>query len=238
MYVLFLFLIACQPNKPSSSNQNHISYCSLEMKIDGIAESQWDQFDWHPIDQLWIGSSLSKEDFQGKYKIAWNEEALYVLAHIMDDQLIDINQNPLDGYWNDDCLEIFVDGDASGGIHQYNHNAFAYHISINQDVVDIGKDSLAHFYNDNVFSKMTKIHDNNYLWEFKILMFDDSFRDLETNKNIGLSENQQIGFAIAYCDNDSSKQREHFIGSVHIEGNDKNRGWIDADILSKYSLIK
>ena len=35
---------------------------------------------------------------------------------------------------------------------------------------------------------------------------------------------------VAYCDNDNSPEREHFIGSNKIEGEDKNRGWIDAGV--------
>ena len=45
-----------------------------------------------------------------------------------------------------------------------------------------------------------------------------------------------MGFAIAYCDNDHSVEREHFIGSEVVEGTDKNRGWIDADIFGKIKL--
>ena len=45
-----------------------------------------------------------------------------------------------------------------------------------------------------------------------------------------------MGFALAYCDNDKSKTRENFIGSVYVEGNDKNRGWIDANIFGTLKL--
>ena len=46
-----------------------------------------------------------------------------------------------------------------------------------------------------------------------------------------------MGFALAYCDNDNSKERENFIGSVYVDGEDKNRGWIDANIFGTLKLI-
>ena len=48
------------------------------------------------------------------------------------------------------------------------------------------------------------------------------------------------GFMLAYCDNDGSKEREHFIGSVEIapKNGDKNRGYIDASVFGKLWLKK
>jgi len=45
-------------------------------------------------------------------------------------------------------------------------------------------------------------------------------------------------FAIAYCDNDHSEERENFIGIVYVAGPDKNRGWIDSGIFQTYVLTK
>jgi len=47
-----------------------------------------------------------------------------------------------------------------------------------------------------------------------------------------------MGFAVAYCDNDNSQIRENFIGSEVIEGEDKNRGWIDAGIFGSLQLVE
>ncbi|MBW2998850.1 CBM9 family sugar-binding protein, partial [Candidatus Woesearchaeota archaeon] len=47
---------------------------------------------------------------------------------------------------------------------------------------------------------------------------------------------KKIGFAIAYCDNDTSEHRENFIGSVFVDGNDKDRGWKDAGIFGTIEL--
>ncbi|HNM25762.1 MAG TPA: sugar-binding protein, partial [Saprospiraceae bacterium] len=106
--------------------------------IDGKGDDAvWEMSEWLPLDQVWIGKDLSADDFNGRYKLAWDENNLYVLAEITDDTLIDIHPDGLDHYWDDDCLEIFIDEDASGGNHQYNYNAFAYHIALDGKVVDI-----------------------------------------------------------------------------------------------------
>ena len=97
--------------------------------IDGVAnDSAWVKSTWYPIDQVWLGDSLTENDYSGRFKLSWTDDALYILVEIQDDTLIDKIEDPLVRWWDDDCLEIFVDEDNSGGEHQYNHNAFAYHI--------------------------------------------------------------------------------------------------------------
>jgi hypothetical protein len=53
-----------------------------------------------------------------------------------------------------------------------------------------------------------------------------------------LKTGKKIGFALAYCDNDGSLERESYIGSVFIPGTDKNQAWINADILGTLILIE
>ncbi len=99
--------------------------------IDGIAdENVWSEAKWQNIDRRWLGPEYSESDFTGRYKIAWDEHKIYILSEIVDDILIDTHRDPLTQYWDDDCLEIFIDEDFSGGDHQFNHNAFAYHMSL------------------------------------------------------------------------------------------------------------
>jgi hypothetical protein len=49
-----------------------------------------------------------------------------------------------------------------------------------------------------------------------------------------------MGFMLAYCDNDNSPEREHFMGSHEVEAinGDKNRGYIDADVFGEIRLVK
>ncbi len=208
------------------------------IQIDGITdESVWSKVTWNPIDELWLGQPYASEDFQGQYKLCWSEDALYLLVEITDDKLFDQYQDPLKLWWDDDCVEVFIDEDNSGGEHQYNHNAFAYHVALDGNVVDMSTGRTGKLYNSHVTSKhMTS--ENTTIWELKISVFDDTYDDTNDSKNkpVKLQAGKKIGFAIAYCDNDSSLERENFIGSIPVEGDDKNRGWIDANIFGTLQL--
>ncbi|WP_221892474.1 DUF6265 family protein [Winogradskyella flava] len=207
--------------------------------IDGIAnEAIWKTAEWLPLDQLWLGESYSSTDFSGRYKLTWAADALYVLAEIKDDILSDIYKNPVENWWDDDCLEIFIDEDNSGGKHRFSHNAFAYHIALDGNVVDMSPSGKGKLYNSNLQSKRVTTG-NTSIWEVRIPLFDDSYIDNSpNNKTVTLEKNKNIGFAIAYCDNDNSKMRENFIGSIEVEGKDKNQGYLNADIFGTLVLKK
>ena len=209
-----------------------------DITIDGEAtEIVWKEVQWHPMDQLWLGSPVSEEDFNGQFKVAWDEKYLYLLVEIKDNVLYDQYEDPLTLWWDDDCVEVFIDEDNSGGDHQYNYNAFAYHISLDYDVVDMDTKKKGRLYNDHLLVKR-KTEGNTTLWEMAILLYDDQYKDGEDNSPVKLSEGKKIGFALAYCDNDESKERENFIGSVYVPGEDKNRGWIDANIFGTLVLYE
>lgn len=206
------------------------------MTIDGMAnESIWNKVNWNPIDQVWLGDSLDKDDFSGRYKLTWSKEALYLLAEIKDDSLFDQHKDPLTAWWDDDCLEIFIDEDNSGGNHQYTHNAFAYHVALDGNVVDMSTNEEGRLFNSDIISNRKTIDDIT-VWEVKISLFDDSYDEITENTPVLLNQKKKIGFALAYCDNDGSLNREHFIGSLEVNGEDKNRGWIDADIFGTLIL--
>jgi len=204
--------------------------------IDGIAnEPVWNTSTWHPLDQLWLGEDYTAKDFQGRYKLTWTNDALYLLAEIKDDKLIDTNVDPLKAWWNDDCLEIFIDEDNSGGNHQFSHNAFAYHIALDGNVVDMSTEKKGKLYNSHIESKRIT-NGNTSIWEVKISLFNNNYKDDVKNSSVKLQINKNVGFALAYCDNDASKTRENFIGSIAVEGENKNRGWIDANIFGTLLL--
>lgn len=222
--------------------------------IDGVAhDPAWQQGTWRSLSELIVGSQPSKDDFSGRYKILWDEKKLYLLVEITDDVLFDQHANPLHLYWDDDCIEIFIDEDASGGNHQFNFNAFAYHVALDNQAVDIGyknadgsPDFLA--LNEHITNKWQRSSVAPHLltWELAIDVYDDSFtyQTIEnkrafTGKPVKLFNGKKLGFMLAYCDNDGSKEREHFMGSTPItaiNGN-KNLGYITADIFDKLVLV-
>jgi hypothetical protein len=222
------------------------------MVIDGMAnEVSWRLAAWQPINNLILGEPPSADDFTGRFKMLWDEEQLYLLVEITDDILFDQHADPRHLYWDDDCLEIFIDEDASGGNHQFNYNAFAYHIALDNQAVDIGKllpDGNPNFVllNDHVTSqwKRSETSPHKIIWEVAVRVHDDSFT-LSKHKNnakkssqVDLLAGKKLGFMLAYCDNDGSKEREHFISSNDIKAvnGNKNLGYITADVFHVLTL--
>tara|TARA_B110000881_G_scaffold152991_1_gene135909 strand:+ start:24 stop:782 length:759 start_codon:yes stop_codon:yes gene_type:complete len=220
-----------------------------EIIIDGEIEAAWSKSTWYPIDKLILGALPKANDFSGRFKMLWDKDYLYLHAEITDDVLFDQHALPLSLYWDDDSLEVFIDEDNSGGNHQFNYNAFAYHIALDKQVVDIGrnnKDGSVNFVllNDHITSvwKRSNVPPYNVIWELAIKVFDDQFDD-EKHKNtlspVKLTKGKVLGFMVAYCDNDGSLERESFIGSTEISpvNGDKNIGYITADVFDQLTLV-
>ncbi|NVK57479.1 MAG: CBM9 family sugar-binding protein [Alteromonadaceae bacterium] len=224
-----------------------VQHASTPIVIDGVAnESAWDKAQWHPLDQLMVGDMPTPADFSGRFKMLWDNDQLYLQVEIVDDVLIDTHPNPLRAYWDDDCLEIFIDADASGGDHLNNYNAFAYHIALDGNVVDIGPaDNGAQEFvllNEHATSRWTRADSTPYTmtWEVSFRVYPDTFHHNNPVAPLQLSADQVLGFMLAYCDNDGSEEREHFLGShaiTPVDG-DKNRGFIDASVFGQIKLLK
>lgn len=238
-----LFLAAslwqCSKSNPDliTENPRTIPFTSEAPVIDGSEKGDlaWKDPEWFPIDQVWLGQDQDIMDFSGKYALSWTEDRLYLLVKIVDDTLVDTHQDGLVDYWEDDCVEFFIDEDRSGGDHQFNFNAFAYHVALDLKVVDYGTEGAMYF--DHV--KSAKKHIKNVtVWEFEIEVYDDSYTVGKDNQPVKLTPNKDIGFAVAYCDSDESGTRESFIGSEKILAEDKNIGWKTADIFGHFRLVK
>ncbi len=215
-----------------------VKKAEIAPNVDGdMNDPIWSQSKWYPMDQNWIGEFPDVKDFIGRYKMTWTPEALYILVEIKDDVLFDQYKDPLELWWDDDCVEIFIDADNSGGIHQFNNNAFAYHIALDGNVIDLDENEKPVLYNNHVTTKRST-KDDVSIWEFELIVFDDTYKEGKINDAIVLSKDQTLGFAIAYNDNDGSKERENFMGSVFVPGEDKNQGWINADIFGTIVLVE
>lgn len=207
-------------------------------RVDGSpTDRAWNRAAWRPVQYRWLGPDYSAEDFEGRYKVVWTEERIYVLLDFVDDVLIDTHRDPLVQYWDDDTLEVFVDEDRSGGDHQYNHNAFAYHFSLDNQAIDIDVDKQAKPFTDHTESRWRQYKDR-AVWEVSIAIYPDSYRyGDDDSRPVQLEPGKRLGFMLAYCDNDGSELRENFIGSVPIDGQ-KDRGWIDAGVFGVLELVE
>lgn len=238
---IVLFALAITPVY-GNETQKPIRFTPESPIIDGQIDSEiWANIEWHSMNHVWIGEDPTPQDFSGAFKLIWDTQKLYLLARITDDRLVDQHPNPLTQYWDDDCLEIFIDPNQSGGNHLNNHNAFAYHIALDNQVVDMGLDGQPRLF-DHVTSRWQRNQQNEIIWEAAITLYPETYNEhqSETHKPLALSPQMKIGFMLAYCDNDKGNGREHFVGSNDITpvNGTKNRGYIDASTFERWQLIK
>jgi hypothetical protein len=243
--LLFTFLVFTVINV-SAQTQKDTIYTYLTktpVVVDGSdADECWAKAEWHAIDKVWLPhtySVMEEGDFAGKFKVAWDADYLYILVEVVDDSLSDDHVNPTDNYWNDDCVELFIDEDRSKGAHEYNNNAFAYHVSMFYDVIDGGTGTTVNL-RDNLKVVMDTIAENTYLWEFAVKMFSAEFNASNPEASrVTLTANKLMGFSIAYCDNDGAadKQRENFIGSIIMDEDHKNVNYQTADYFGSMLLV-
>jgi hypothetical protein len=227
-----------------AQTQNDTLYAFLSQTpvvIDGSADDAcWEDAQWHPIDQVWIpyGATMNAGDFQGRFKLAWDSLYLYLLAEIIDDSLSDDHSDPVQNWWDDDCLEIFIDEDRSKGNHERNNNAFAYHVSIFYDAIDLNASGAGVNYKDNIEVMMDTIAEDTYLWEVAIKNYASDFTpgDPEASRVI-LHHHKLMGFTLAYCDNDETMGRENFIGSQTMTSVTANSNYITADYFGSLLLV-
>ncbi len=218
-------------------SEYHAPRAAVAPVIDGRADdAAWAAASWREIDQLWLGPEYADSDFRGRFKVVWTPERIHVLVEIVDDVLYDRHRDPLVQYWDDDCLEIFLDEDYSGGEHQFNYNAFAYHLSLDNQAIDIGTDAKPHRYSDHVESRWQQ-RDGMIVWEAALLVYPDRYQDgSSSNRPVPLSAGKVLGLMLAYCDNDGSELRENFVGSEPVPDGKMDRGWIDANLFGKLVL--
>jgi hypothetical protein len=240
--VLLSALFSCSKEStgPEKTAPVQADYTALQATvaptIDGLAvDACWTGAQWAAIDHLWLGSPASAADFQGRYKIVWAGTKVYYLVEITDDILADTHPNPLDNYYNDDCVELFIDENHSGGEHTYSYNAFAYHIALDYKAIDLGPDQQPHEYTSHIQAKRVSVG-TLHTWEIAVDIYTDAYNDQQLeNPKAELKIDKVMGYAVAYCDSDNG-MRENFYGSMDIPGADKNRAWQDASLFSTLLL--
>jgi hypothetical protein len=210
-----------------------------QMTIDGYSkDSIWASVGWYDMNYKWMGKTPDSADYSGKFKLAWNSQYLFVLVEIIDDHLNPTLGNGIENYWKGDYVEVFIDEDKSGGNHQFNHQAFAYHISTEGHAIDKGMSKETIFFDDHVEVKRSQIG-NKHLWEMAIKLFNNTFdENVKDNAPVKIEKQKRIGFSIAYGDNDGNNSRENFMGSKKNHGNNNDDGYINSDVFGSILFIE
>ncbi len=207
--------------------------------VDGCSKDAiWAAQDWHGMNYRWMGADPDSADYYGRFKLAWDADYLYILVEVVDDSLSPTLANGLANYWKGDYVEVFLDEDQSGGNHQYNHQAFAYHVSTEGHAIDQSTQQEPIFFDDHVTVMRTR-EGNRYLWELAIKVYDDQF-DQESTDNVPvtLTAQKTIGFSLAYGDNDGNNSRENFMGSRETHGANNDAGYINSDVFGSVVLVE
>ncbi len=233
--------IPASSSAQSSSTPNHYNAPKAVVApvIDGSAEPLWNNASWSPINVFWLGTQPNPTlgDYNGRYKAVWTEEYLYLLFEVVDDRLFDGVSDPLDRYWEDDTVELFIDENHNGGQHGYNTSAWAYHVSTLGDVVDYTT-SGPKLLNDHIQVARGMSANNLHTWELRIKIYGEDYADWKTNTPLALYAGKLMGFSAAYIDNDGSPQRESMMGSVDTRGHKNNEGYLDASVFGTMLLVE
>jgi hypothetical protein len=212
---------------------------SLPIQIDGCSnDTTWPNVDWYGMNYLWMGSEVDSIDYHGRFKLAWDSQYLYILVEVIDEKLNPTLGNGLENYWKGDYVEVFIDEDNSGGNHQFNHQAFAYHVSTEGHAIDKSTLQETVFFDDHVQVKRSQ-EGSRYLWEMAIKLFDSQFNEGTTNNvPVKISAQKSIGFSIAYGDNDGNNSRENFMGSKKTHGVNNDAGYINSDVFGSILFVE
>lgn len=228
--------IACKNNtqvifKASRANEAPI--------IDGKGiDKCWQKANWYPINQVWMGQKPESGDFEGRFKVVWTVEKLYILFEIKDEKLSLIHTDHQKAYNQDDCIIVFIDEDHSSGNYQFNHNAFAYHISQDYQVLNYDTHKKIGAYQNHVQMKRTKTQ-NIYTWEMAFLIYNDTYKeDKSENQLVRLKLGKKMGLVVAYADTDNDEKRDNYIGSVALRPSQQTQIWQDAGIFGVLELVE
>ena len=198
-------------SKPDGVFRAHRTLSTI--KIDCCNNDKtWATADWYDMNYAWMGKPVDSMDYQGRFKLAWNSQHLYVLIEIIDEHLNPTLADGQENYWKGDYVEVFIDEDQSGGIHKFNHQAFAYHVTTEGHTIDKNKLQKTIFLDNHIDVERSN-EGHKYLWEMAISLFDNQFdENSTTNIPVKIFNDKSIGFSIAYGDNDGANSRENFMG--------------------------
>lgn len=208
------------------------------IQIDGCGrETAWNSAIWYDMNYLWMGLPVDTADYSGRFKVTWDENYLYLLVQITDDYLQPTLKDGIENYWKGDYVELFIDEDQSGGDHQYNHQAFAYHVSTEGHGIDKNTNQETVFF-DNHIQVSRSQHGNTYLWEMAVQLYNKQFDENATNNiPVNIHRQKRIGFSIAYGDNDGNQKRENFMGSKEHHGVNNDEGYKNADVFGSVLFV-
>ncbi|MEH6747309.1 MAG: hypothetical protein V7670_10780 [Maribacter arcticus] len=85
---------------------------------------------------------------------------------------------------------VYIDEDNSGDLHQFNHNAFTYHVALDGSVTDIANDKKPKLYNDHIIL-VQKTEGTTTYWEMLIKVYLHTYDDISNVEPVILSKKKE-----------------------------------------------
>jgi gliding motility-associated-like protein len=185
---------------------NYIAFTNIPPIIDGVVDVCWTGAEIGSFTHTTVGTEQT--DFSGsRWRALYDNTYLYVIAEIKDDVLK--NDGGTDWY-NDDCLEVFIDGRYNRGTSYDNNDDFQYAFRYNDPTIVVGTNSVK---SSAGMSFAQHLSADGYNIEIRIPW---------TTINISPPINgQTIGFDIEVDDDDGigNNDREAQVAAFDISGN-------------------
>ena len=123
--------IADNENPPCTGS--NITKTSTPITIDAVVDAAWSNAPEVTISNATMGSKPA--DFAGKYRALWDNNNLYFLVEVSDATKTNDSGS---SWWEDDVIEIFLDGDNSKGDSYDGQNDFQLGFRWNDANINIG----------------------------------------------------------------------------------------------------
>jgi len=101
-----------------------VKKASRSVVIDGTAEDLWSEARQYKLSNVIYAPVSSEEDCSAYFKALWDAQNLYMLVDVTDDSLK--NDSDSDLWYQDDCVEVFIDADNSKS-SDYDEDDAQYH---------------------------------------------------------------------------------------------------------------
>jgi hypothetical protein len=122
--------------KRKKASPADIKKASKPPVIDGTEEDTWSDARMYKLENVIYSPISSDEDLSAYYKAMWDENNLYVLVDVTDDELT--NGSDPDQWYMDDCVEVYIDADDSKS-NQYDNDDAQYHFDWDKTNPTIGR---------------------------------------------------------------------------------------------------
>lgn len=192
--------------------------------LDGRIDEVWFFSTEQTIGTSQVGTAPSSPaDCSGTWRALWNWEGLYVLVEVNDDTLTN-DSGGGDNKWNDDSVEVYVDGDNSKG-SSVDDNDHQYTCRWNNEVLE--EPSAIHNGAPSLVGVEYAVAttDDGYLLEIKLPWM--------SIMGEPATPGQLIGFDVWINDDDDDGDRDSQVSWYSTDGN----GWQDPSVWAVAELV-